>query len=409
MRARPLEAAAVLVAGTLCAVLGVFGALLVLRPWGTPTSASSEQVSGEGATSAPDGVQSSHAAAGQSVKPYAEGPTIDDTTQPPAEPSTGDSADAPTGDFTGSAYFAGIAASVSQQIYPSGTAAEIVLIRDQPTGDALAAGSLIGLFDTTFLLSGSEALPATTAREIDRLGRPRVHILGGPDAIAVEIEDELVAAGHNVHRHHGPTQADTAIDIARAHFPEAGTAVLVRTPDAQEGAVAALSSALAATTMAASRELPMLLTDRATLSASTAEYLDDSVIEGVVVVGSEEEISSEVTDRLDALGIGWTRVGGQNRFENAVEVARDRGFPSARQAAGVVLVEGGHDSVWPAGFLGSVLAAREEGPVLLANGDVLPPSTAAYLFDAPADLAITCTTGVTQRACAAAKALRDGT
>ena len=300
-------------------------------------------------------------------------------------------------------YVTGIAAAVSHEVFPDGEAENVVLARDTPTGDALAAGSLVGLFDTTLLLTDSKELSPITAAEIDRLGNPRVHILGGPAAVSPEIEEQLQEAGHNVHRHAGPMQAQTAADIAGAHFPDAQTAVLVRTPERESGAVAALSSALAATGLAAAQDLPVLLTDGDSLTNATEAYLEGSLIQRIIVVGSEEEMTSNVTSRIRELGVDWIRWAGDNRFSTAVEVARNRGFQSLDDADVVILVEGGHDSVWPAGFLGTVIAAHQNGPVLLTEGTALPQATAEYLSMAtPGSVEIVCTPGVTREACAAA-------
>jgi putative cell wall-binding protein len=396
-----LEATAVLLA------IVVFSAIAVLRPWqdgesgtATGTDAQTQADPGDATDTATDSAAPASDEAAGATSPA-------EVTAPEAAPSPAAEGPAPDGREGGgpsssTEYLASIAVAVSQQIHPAGGAEEIVLIRDKATGDSLAAGSLIGLFDTTFLITGSEELPATTVAELNRLGTPRVHILGGPMAISMGIEEELRAAGHNVHRHAGPAQADTAVDIAQAHFPEARTAVLVRTPDGEAGPVEAISSALAATAMAAAQDLPMLMSASDTLPAATAALLESAAVRRVIVVGSRQEIGPEVTARLDELGIGWDRWGGQDRFDNAVQIARNRGFQTLAGAEVVVLVEGGHDSVWPAGFLGSVVAARANGPVLLTQADELPAATADYLATGDAQVELVCTPGVTQRSCAAA-------
>lgn len=296
-----------------------------------------------------------------------------------------------------------IAAAISQKVFPDGEAQNVVLARESPSGDALAAGALIGLFDTTLLLTDSERLSPITAAELDRLGTPRIHILGGENAISSDIEAELADNGHDVHRHAGHLQEHTAVDIAAAHFNEARTAVLIRTPEREAGVVEAVASALAPTALAASQDLPVLLTGGSELSPGTDAYLQGAVIDRVIVVGGEDEISSSVTSRLRALGIDWTRWGGDDRFSTAVEVARGRGFQTVADADVVILVEGGHDAVWPAGFLATVIASRSNGPVLLTDGTNLPSATAEYLEGAEGDVLVVCTPGVTDSACSMAR------
>lgn len=302
-----------------------------------------------------------------------------------------------------SSFVTGIAAAVSQEVFPDGNAENVILASDQPTGDALAAGALVGLFDTTLLLTDTDEISPSTAQEIDRLGNPRVHILGGPDVVSTGVEQQLADAGHDVHRHAGPRQAHTAVDIAGAHFPDARSAVLVRTPDRTLGPVGAITTALSGTSLAAAQNLPVLMTEGDDLTDVTAQYLQGSLVNQVIVVGNEEDIDSAVTSRLRELGIDWLRWGGADRFETAVQVAVQRGFQSLDDADVVVLVEGGHDSVWPAGFLGAIQAAHENGPVLLTDKEDLPQATVDFLGTAgEGGVDVVCTPGVTRQACAQA-------
>lgn len=301
-----------------------------------------------------------------------------------------------------------VAVGMSQQLFPDGGAEDIILTRDTPSADALAAGALIGVFDTTVLLTDSETLTPATAAEIDRLGQPNVHILGGENAISIETEQLLIDNGHDVHRHAGAYQADTAVDIASRHFSDVRTAVLVPAPDRGEDSIAALTSTVAASSLAAARELPLLLTDKDRLTPSTRAYLEASSIQQLVVVADDDVLDQQVLDELNELNLEWDRWGGVGRFDTAVVVARNSGHLTLEDAEVAVLVEGVRDTVWPGGFLGAVLAAQDAGPVLLTNDDELPYATTNYLSTAATGaVEILCTPGVSESACRTAQTLVD--
>lgn len=338
----------------------------------------------------------------------ASAPTPDQQGTAPEEPAAGGTAGEDPLDFDPYSPTA-VAVAMSQRVFPEGRAENIILTRDTPSGDALAAGGLIGLFDTTLLLTDSSELSTETAAEIDRLGRPNVHILGGDQAISVATQQRLEAAGHMVHRHAGPAQADTAVNIAELHFPSAATAVLIRLPDRAGDAVQALADSLAASGLSSAREVPILLTASDSLAAATATHLARSAIGEVVIVGDETQVGEQVTRELEALGVAWTRWAGPDRYATAVAVAEHRGFASLDDAEVALLVEGERETVWPGGLLGAVLAARQDGPVLLTAGDELPEATADYLRASALDnVPVLCTPGVSAAACAAANDLADG-
>ena len=297
---------------------------------------------------------------------------------------------------------AALAVAVSRRLFPTGGVENIILTRDPPTGDAFAAGALVGLFDTTILLTQPERLTAITADEIARLGRPDIHILGGANAVSADVERQLAAAGHAVHRHAGATQSDTAVNIGQAHFPHARTAVLIAAPQlAPQGEPGV---ALAAAALAATRKMPLLFTDVEALSGATRAYLTGSGVQQVVVVtGAEAGITAGVTDDLTALGIEWFRWSGRDQFATAVAIARNRGFLELADADTATLVDVQQETTWLDAFLHAVVMDGAGGPVLLTDGAALPQVTADYLATADGAVEIICASGVATQVCRSAK------
>lgn len=341
--------------------------------------------------------------------PMAAGPPAPADSNPAATATPPPDASPPTRPATSAV---AAAVDVSRLLFPDGGVTDVVLARDLPFGDALVAGGPVGALNTTVLLTDQVRLSPQTAEEIDRLGRPTVHILGGVEAVSAEVERQLAQAGR-VHRYAGSTQAETAVSVTELRFPTSDTAVLV--PGASTGAEAteALADALAASGFAAANAVPVLLTGRDALPSSTDAYLARSAVRRVVVIGDETRVGAAVTDRLTALGVGWTRWAGEDRYATAVTVAREAGFAASSDAGTVLLVAGEPATAWPDGFLGALQAGHVDAPVLLASGDDLPPPTLEYLRAGAAGAGgaptVTCTLGVTEAACrAAAAALGDG-
>lgn len=312
-------------------------------------------------------------------------------TAPPAFTTQPDMADPTT-----------LAVEISQQVYPDGGAENVLLSRQRPSVDALVSGALQGLLDGPLLLTASDQLSDETAAEIDRLGAPSVHILGGEQAVSTDIEQALIDAGHNVHRHAGSTGAETAVDIASRHFEDATTAVLAPAFGADAVDDDVLAEALIAGGLAATRRAPVLVTGPDALTQSTAEHLQASAIDSVTVVGSRDHIGTEVMSDLAALGIAAIRVAGEDPYGTAVTVAESSSNTDERV---VLLVDGEAENIWPGASIAAVYAGREEAPIVFALGDSLPEDSRAYLAALPTGASVQCMPGVTEAACDQARDL----
>jgi len=300
-----------------------------------------------------------------------------------------------------------VAAEMSQRAFPGGDAPNVLLAQESASADALAASGLQGLLSAPLLLTASDVLSPETTAELDRLGDPEVHILGGSVAISLEIEQQLVAAGHTVHRHAGATGPHTAVDIAGRHFASIASAVLISLGTPGLGPAEAVVDSLPASSLAAADQLPVLLTAPDHLNPITAEYLATSGIERVLIVGDGSVISDQVLAQVQALGIEAVRVAAADRFSNAVAVAHSRGFANASDASVVVLAQGEVGSAWPASFIGSINTGRFGGaPMVLAEGATLPQPTRDFLTpEEPARTFLLCAPGVSEATCAEGRAL----
>ena len=289
-----------------------------------------------------------------------------------------------------------VAILVSEQVVADGNGQNVVLARDEASSDAIVAGALQSLLDAPLLFTSGEAMSPATLAEIDRMGRPAVHILGGQDVLSTAAEEELVAAGHDVHRHAGITGVETAVDVAARHFPEAESAVVAPHPASGSSA---FTPAFLAGAAAAAAGVPVLLSDAGGLSEATADHLAASAITSVTVVGGEDVLGAAVLDDLAALGVTADRVDADDPAALAVSAAQHVGTPDV---PGVVLAEGQSDGAWPGLALTGVLAGRYAAAVVLSEAGGLPPPTVDFLSQRPG-VPLLCMPGVDAVACEAAR------
>jgi putative cell wall-binding protein len=281
-----------------------------------------------------------------------------------------------------------------------------LLTADTPSADALAAGGLQGLLRAPLLLTSPYGLSPETAVEINRLGKPNIHILGGEQMVRRVIEEQLRAAGHQVHRHAGPTRLETSISIAERHFKDANTAILAPARPESGDPIDSITDSVAAGALAAQDRLPLLFTGGAGLTPETEDYLRRSLLKSVVIVGNESAIREPVIERLEDLGLKTTRVEGDDRYTTAVAIAEQMGFHSPSDTDVVLLTEG-FRTTWPAAYAVPFQAVRWNAPVLFANGAELPPATREYLEAAGSEGStfLMCMPGVMEEACTAGRAL----
>ncbi len=279
---------------------------------------------------------------------------------------------------------AGTSVAWSQSTFPDG-AAFAVVGRDDLFADSLSSGAVQGELDAPLLLTDSEALDPDVAAELDRLGVRRVAIFGGPAAVSPAVEQAIQALDISTVRISGATRVDTALAAARAYFPGARSALLVRSTGSGSQAFA---DTLAAGAFAAGTGQPVLLTPTDALPDSVRQYIVDQGLEAVTIIGGEAAVSAAVADAVEATGATVERVAGANRFDTAVQLAFSGDEPSH-----VTVIDGVDEDAWADGFA----AAARKAPVVLADGDELPSSTAYALVGGGPP--IICGTSLSATAC----------
>ncbi|WP_315121482.1 cell wall-binding repeat-containing protein [uncultured Clostridium sp.] len=129
--------------------------------------------------------------------------------------------------------------------------------------------------------------------------------------------------------------------------------------------------AVAAAPLAKKYNAPILLTNKNTLNMYTSVELKRLGVKNVFLVGQKGVVSQNVEDGLKAMGIKTTRIGGNNRYETSLEVAKKLGKPKQ-----IAIVNGSYfeDAVSMA-----PIAAIKEMPILMVGKDTVNSEVMKYI------------------------------
>lgn len=239
-----------------------------------------------------------------------------------------------------------------------------ITVMAPPNGDVAPLGQYIVFVST---LDGEDLIPgegAPTGVEVPLAGEldeePEDDGTGDPADGRVETD-----------RTGGDDRIETSVLVSQANFDQADTVLVARSDD--------YADALTGTPLAHQEAAPLLLTDRESLSESTATEIDRLGATNVIVLGGEDAVTTAVFDALGTDGRDVRRIAGTNRFGTGQQVASE--LPDGSIA---YLAEGEHADPmrgWPDALAAAPIAAVQSAPILLVNAERLPDETAQVLAD----------------------------
>lgn len=283
--------------------------------------------------------------------------------------------------FGGADRFA-TAASISRGTFSPGVSVLFVSTgRDFP--DALAAAPAAARGGGPLLLVESNAIPAVTAAELDRLDPGRIVIVGGTSVVSDGVAGVLDAydTGGGVTRLGGANRYETSVAISQAHFaPGVGTAYVATGRN--------FPDALAAAAVAGRDGHPILLVDTDSAPDAVLSELARLAPGRIVVVGGASVVSENVVQQLRGVTGNVQRIGGANRYETAALIAGASFGPGAP----TYIATGGN---FPDALAGAVAAGRNGGAILLVTpSDVTGPSAGQLSRIRPASVVLLGASGV---------------
>lgn len=260
------------------------------------------------------------------------------------------------------------------------TAGAAVIARADDYPDALAAATLAASLAGPVLLSSTDALPAATVLELQRLGVTEVVLVGGEVAVGQVVAEQLAALGFTVERVAGDTRFSTAARIAdkvggsRRAYVATGRG---------------FADALSGSAGAAALGRPIFLTEQAELPNVTLRGLLDAGVTDIDLLGGPAAVSVAVEQRLVAEGFAVRRIAGADRYQTSVALARALAaegfnFEQPLAASGV-----GDGKTSPDALAAGPIAGGRRSPLVLVPPTGGHLAVDEFLRTAPALRAIT--------------------
>lgn len=257
------------------------------------------------------------------------------------------------------------AVAVAKKGYPDG-ASTVLIATGHDFPDALAAGPVAVAKKAPLLLTEPGSIPASTLTEIKALHPSTIVIVGGSSAVSPAVANQLkgLSGVKTVDRVGGANRFETSRLLADYGFKSGATTAFVVTgtnfPDA-----------VSVSAPAGAKRAPILLVNGsvATLDSATRAELTKLKVTKTYVAGGTAVVSQGVVKALP----NATRLAGATRFETNLAVAK--AFYPTR--ADTLYVATGAD--FPDALVGGVLAAQNQGPLVLVTKNAWPKGTLPYV------------------------------
>ncbi|MCG1024848.1 cell wall-binding repeat-containing protein [Dehalobacter sp.] len=244
------------------------------------------------------------------------------------------------------------AVEISSNNWKDGTGS-VVLTRGDEYPDALAGAVLANSAVAgggPLLLTEPNRLRPEVLTEIQRLKATSVFILGGTGAISASVENALKANGLTTYRIQGNDRYETAANIAATSVESSTRAFLASGK--------AFADALSISSYAAAHGIPLLLTDTQKVPAATLNALQKLGVTEITLIGGESAVSASVAGQLKTAGYTVSRLSGPDRYKTNVAILEGLSFNMDKMITAT-------GSSFPDALAGSVLAARNNNPILL--------------------------------------------
>ena len=169
----------------------------------------------------------------------------------------------------------------------------------------------------------------------------------------------------------GRDRVEVAINASSAMFADDDANVVVLS------GAKAFADALAGSPLAAQVGGPVLFTNTSTLDPRTRSEIDRVLLPGgtIYITGGTATVSSGIETALKNAGYDVRRLGGRNRYEVAVYVAKAL-VTEMGPRANIFVADGNN---WPDALVSGPAASLMNGAVLLTSGATMPATTKSYL------------------------------
>ncbi|NLP44021.1 MAG: hypothetical protein GX351_05295 [Peptococcaceae bacterium] len=283
-----------------------------------------------------------------------------------------------------------------------------VLASAESFADALCSVALAQKLAAPLLLTTQAELTEVTAQELQRLKVKHVVIIGGPQALAANIENELKESGiESSERLFGQDRYATSLAVAQKLNPANGVVLAAGTD---------CSELLPISAIAGYTGMPVIFIDKNNLTDELKNYFQENLVQTGYLVGELGEISSEIAELfanpISLMGRDSFEVNALvlNEFERLLDFSRIYAVKTDKDSQNSELVEWeiasqaahfGYPVILTNGSIPSVLldclktkvlttseiisigCSVDEATKIISQFNQLLPSSAAYAYSAP--------------------------
>ena len=249
----------------------------------------------------------------------------------------------------------------------SNTLDNVVLATGNDFPDALAGSVLASKLNAPILLVSKDMsinILSTDyiAKHLKKGGN--IYILGGSGVVPDDLAKLLKDTGYNVIRYGGTNREETAKVIDESLNVSKGTPIVIATEND-------FPDALSISSVAGKNKYPILLSTKDSLPQYAKDYINKIQPSIIYVVGGEGVLSIGVINDIKSVtnaysyNVTITRIGGINRFETSLNVAKAFNLSNTTNA----IVATGND--FPDALTGSTIAVKNNAPILLVDNNDL--------------------------------------
>ena len=265
--------------------------------------------------------------------------------------------------------------------------------------DAAASAGLSATYEAPILLTPKHVLGSSARSFINDYDIRRVLILGESEAISATVEESVRQLDSvEVVRIGGADRYETAVLMAeRTHKKNSlcdskGAATILLSLDKS------FADAIAIGPLAYALNIPILLTKQDKLPVVTKNFLLNADMEEVMIIGGTGSVSKNIEQELLSVGMERiVRITGENRYETAVEIAKEiakcqeiGALPEKEQEDDAVVEtfaivngEAATDGIVAGPILGSGIDGDAVVPILLTDGEDIDETVKEFLGEIP--------------------------
>ncbi len=225
----------------------------------------------------------------------------------------------------------------------------VILVQGEDFPDALCAAPIGKKYNAPILLVKPSGIDNNLLNEILRLNAKNAIIIGGIGVVPKTVESVLNSFNINVTRYAGVDRFQTSAMVAKEIGVSNG-AIIVSGDN--------FPDALSIASIAAAKQMPILLVQASFIPSSIENFIDDNKIENFYVIGGQGVIYDATIAKLNKV----KRLSGANRYETNIAVVSE--FKKDLNLDSIYVASG---ETFPDALGGAAMASISNSPILLTN------------------------------------------